>query len=311
VDESEEVFDFLYYLIYKVAEIEKGKAASLASQFTTLTSFKKIDFTKQKFIRMEGTEIKFQINQRNRIENLKQFICESTNLKENWMRYLAKNFVSKQLHNIGKLSLETMNMNPFLIKALNLTTPDEVVRFNVYQTATRSIVTSMGFTLEKMVGHSGARMGEKGEWYDVVKEIGELTYWIQIKSGPNDMDADQVKYFSEKFDKTEGTENYLARLGITYGKKHLKTISMNFIRSHLGSWEERTLVGKDLWDFVSGEKNYHEKVLKYIGETSILLLQKSSIEKEIEKAINRIISEFESKYGKGEKGVTAFIEQIL
>lgn len=310
-DNSEEAFEFLLHLIKKEATINKGKAAALAGQFSSLGSFKQTDFLTKKFQRMDGIELKFNGEQRQRIENLKKYIFENLEVRENWIRYLAANFVETQLENIGNLSLETMNMNPFLIRALKLSTPDEVIRFNVYQTATRSIVTSMGFTIEMMVGHSGARMGEKGEWYDVVKEIDSLTYWIQVKSGPNDVDKDQVKHFSLEFDKTESKKNNLARLGITYGKRNLNTISMNHIKSYLNKWKERLLVGRELWDFVSSEKNYHSRVLKWIDEVSASLLHGKSIEQEIESSIKKITSDFESKYGKGKAGVDKYVKESM
>jgi len=310
-EDIEKTFEFLNHLIRKDAKIEKSKSAALASQFSTLKVFKDADFLNQKFSRGDKTEIALNQEQRKRIEELKKHVNPNSSFNENWIRYLANIFVETQLTNINSLSLETMNMNPFLIKALNLKTPKEVIQFNVYQTATRSIVTSMGFTLESMVGRSGARMGVRGEWYDVVKQVKDLTYWIQVKSGPNDVDKDQVIHFNTEFNKTEAKKSNFAKLGITYGKRTLNTISMNHIKAYLDKWQERLLVGKELWDFVSNENDYHKKVLKWIDDISSKVLHGNSIEQEIEKAIVRIIKEFESKYGKGEAGVQNFINKIL
>lgn len=310
-EEVEYVFEFLEHLIRKEAKIEKSKAAALASQFSTLNSFENTDIIKQKFARVDKTEIKLNKDQRKRIESLKKFVNSKVEMNENWIKYLANNFVETQLVNINSLKLETMNMNPFLIKALNLKTSDEVIRFNVYQTATRSIVTSMGFALESMVGHSGARMGEKGEWYDVVKQVKDLTYWIQVKSGPNDVDKDQVKHFNSEFNKTDSKSSNIAKLGITYGKRTLNTISMNHIQKYLDKWQERLLVGKELWDFVSGENNYHKKVLKWIDEIASTVLHGHSIDEEIEKAMVKITKEFETQYGQGEDGVKKYLNETI
>ena len=310
-DSDEDVFEFLSYVIKNEAKIEKGKAAFIASQFSRLDFFEATDFPTKEFIRMDGNKISLNREQRERLERLKVHINGAMDVKGNWIRYLADNFVKTQLKNIRDISLEKMNMNPFLIRALNLQTPEEVIRFNVYQTATRSIVTSMGFTIEKMVGHSGARMAERGQWYDVVKEAKELTYWIQVKSGPNDVDKDQVRHFSREFNKTEEVKNNLARLGIAYGKRSLNTISLTHIESYLDNWQERLLIGKELWEFVSDEKNYHKRVLRHIDEVSTTLLPGTSIEQEIENSIARIISEFESNYGKEKEGVEGYIGTIM
>jgi len=89
-----------------------------------------------------------------------------------------------------ELALEDININPFLTRMLHLRTSEELLRFNVYQTVSRSIVTSMGTSLECMVADCGGRRGRRGEWHDVVKEDWEDTYWIQVKSGPNNIDKD-------------------------------------------------------------------------------------------------------------------------
>ena len=308
---DDDVTEFLEYMIKNEAKIKGGKAASIAGQFGRLDFFKATDFLTGELVRADGTKITLNREQRKRLEQLKRHVNESSDIKGNWIRYFADNFVKTQLENINGLSLAKMNMNPFLIRALKLQTPEEVIRFNVYQTATRSIVTSMGFTIEKMVGHSGARMGIRGEWYDVVKEAKELTYWIQVKSGPNDVDKDQVEHFSKQFSETEEAKNNLARLGIAYGKRGLNTISLNHIESYLGNWQERLLIGKELWEFVSDEKNYHKRVLRHIDKVSATLLPGTSIAQEIENSITRIISEFESNYGEGKEGVEEYVDTIM
>ncbi len=205
----------------------------------------------------------------------------------------------------------TINMNPFLIRALNLKTPKEVIRFNAYQTITRSIVTSMGTSLEYMVGNSGARMGKKGEWYDVVKKIGESTYWIQVKSGPNNINKDQIEKFAEKFAKTEEEKNQYARLGIVYGKRDLDTVSIGLVKNYLKNWEEQLLVGSELWEFVSCEENYHVKVLKWIDDVATEILQNKSIDGEISRSISKLTREFVKKYGHGGAGVQKYLAESL
>ncbi|MFP4009071.1 MAG: hypothetical protein ACLFV6_13860 [Spirulinaceae cyanobacterium] len=52
---------------------------------------------------------------------------------------------------LENLNLDDLNPNPFLIQALNLDNPQELIKLNVYMAATRSIVTSMGFFIEKLL----------------------------------------------------------------------------------------------------------------------------------------------------------------
>ena len=311
MSELENVTEFLGYLLKHGAKLTPNKVSLIASQFASLKSFKDTDMMRYKFVTgVDKQEIKLTHDSRTSIEAQKKHILSQASIHENWIRYLAHRFVNTQLKNIQNISLDKMNMNPFLIKALNLATPHDVISFNVFQTCTRSIVTSMGFTLEQMVGHSGARMGKKGEWFDVVKETDNLTHWIQVKSGPNDVDKDQVKHFNDEFKNRDDAKNK-SILGIVYGKKTVNTISMNHIKTYLDHWDKRLLVGKELWDHVSGKEDYHKDVLDWIGKTCSSLLKSNSIYDEIQKTIKNVTKDFEGKYGTGSTGVKCYLNNIL
>ncbi len=306
-----EVFHFLTVLLKKEGNFGK-KAEILASQFSTLKAFKNTDFKTAKFIRSgDKTEITLRDNERKMAEKIKEHINPNSSLPENWIRFTMHRIIHKFLHNMNSLSLSEINMNPFLIRALNLQVPEEVIRFNVYQAVTRSIVTSMGMSLEYMIGNSGARMGERGEWYDIVKEIGDSTYWIQVKSGPNNVNKDQIDRFNQKFDETEKKKNQFARLGITYGKRGLNTVSIGLVKKYMTDWEKRLLIGRELWDFVSEEKNYHVKVLKWVDDVASKILKNHSIDDEISKCISRLATDFEKKYGSGKDGVQKYLTESL
>ncbi len=60
-------------------------------------------------------------------------------------------FAMRQVEMIRTMNLNTLNVNPLLVKALNIHTPSELVSLHVEMAATRSIVTSMGFYLEQLV----------------------------------------------------------------------------------------------------------------------------------------------------------------
>lgn len=291
-------------MIEKEAKINKEKTALLIQNFKTLGSFKNADFAGG------YSEIRLNQRQRERLESLKELVDGSAPIKENWIRFLTIKFVKRHTENIRSLSLDDLIINPFLIKALNLSSPRELIRFSVYHTSAISIVTSMGFTLESMLGRTGARMGRKKEWYDVVKKKYGKSYWIQVKSGPNDVNKDQVVHMSKEFDSKESSTD-LPRLGILYGKKTMNTISLNHIKTYLNKWSKRLLIGRELWEFVSDEKNFHKKVLAVIDSVSTNLLKGKSINQEIENAIKRITKEFESRYGRDSKSIDRYIKDVI
>ena len=55
-----------------------------------------------------------------------------------------------------ELELDKIDINPFLAKALSLKTADEIISFNVYQSVTRSIVTSWGMMVENFLIYAGS-----------------------------------------------------------------------------------------------------------------------------------------------------------
>ena len=310
--EHSDTIKFLKVILKKEGGLSESKAHELSVQFATLSAFYEADFENIKLVRGgDHTEIALNDKDRAAAQRVKKYIHPEATLKEHWIRFTAERLIRKMMDNIRAIDLEKINMNPFLIRALNLRTPQEIIRFNMYQTVTRSIVTTMGMSLEYMVGSSGARMGERGEWYDVVKEMGDLTYWIQVKSGPNNVNKDQIETFNDRFDQTEAEDNNFARLGITYGKRDAKTVSMGLVKKYMKNWKERLLVGHELWDFVSEEENYHVKVLRWIDDTASRILRTRSIAQEIDKAIEQITAEFEQKYGTGERGVEKYLNSAL
>ena len=59
---------------------------------------------------------------------------------ENFLASICRDFTGRQLVMVENMTLGKIHPNPFLIRALNVDTPEEVVRLNVYMTATRASV---------------------------------------------------------------------------------------------------------------------------------------------------------------------------
>lgn len=311
--ERPEEFVYLLYIISKEAKITNDdKALTIAEHCKDIMQFRKKNWLTEKIPLPNKKELNLNVTQRGRLDGIKNTVPYSSDVRENWMRLFANNYTANLIEHIRNLSLDIMNINPFLIKALNLRVPKEVIRFNVYQTATISIVTSFGTTVEKIIGysHPNTRLGKKKEWYDVIKE-GADTYWIQVKSGPNDVNKDQVKHMNTVFAEKEAIPNNYAKLGITYGKKDLNTISLTHIRTYLEKWKTRLLVGKDLWEFVSDETGFHKKILAYLDDAAKKSLSGESVNKEIDKVVLKLTKDFEKKFGRGKAGVIKFISESL
>ncbi|RAM48159.1 MAG: hypothetical protein C6Y22_29355, partial [Hapalosiphonaceae cyanobacterium JJU2] len=221
------------------------------------------------------------------------FLSPNLTIAENYLAVISRVFIQKQLDMIRSLTLKKLNPNPFLIRALNLDTPNEVVRLNVYMAATRSIVTSMGFFIEDLLLTSSdtVEKAPKKSGWDLIKTTSDgEKFWLQIKSGPNNMDKDQVVYWSEKIQE-KLKEGYKAYIGFTYGKITSKTVTIGLLKQILPDWEIQTLIGKDLWNFLSEDPDYSSKLFEVLRESAQQVLHQKSLSEEIDSCADRVTDE--------------------
>ena len=71
-------------------------------------------------------------------------------------------------------------------------------------------------------------------------------------------------------------------------------------------WEQKTLVGKELWDFISENENYHTILIESIDNIANITLQNTSIVQKIEDKIKELIKIFYSNY----KGLKEYYESL-
>lgn len=315
---SDERFqEMLTFVLHNEVGLTAGKAGYLASHFVDVEEF--INVTEEKFGNIKS--ITGKRNSRltaNEIERIISFISLGNlsphlSVAENFLASISRDFTKRQLAMLISLSLENLNPNPFLIRALNLDTPEQVVGLNVYMATTRSIVTSMGFFIQKILLSSSETVenAPKNSGWDLIKTTpnGERC-WIQVKSGPNNMDKDQIVYWAMKIQEkiNEGDKGYI---GITYGKKRQSTVTIGLLRQLLPDWQINTLIGRELWDFISDDPDYSSQLLEILRNSAAQVLNQHSIAEEIEACCDRVTNEFIRKYGGGSEGVSNYIKDIF
>jgi len=313
---TEKLHEMLAFVLENDAGLTKGKARSLASYFSDVGEF--LSVTKESLANVKGIGGRRTINlteeENSRVIGIRDLGCldADASVSENFLGAISRAFTKRQMVMIMGLNLANLSPNPLLIKALNIHTPEELVKVNVYMVVTRSIVTSMGFFVEHLLlaSSDSIEKGPRGSGWDLVKEKDGNTHWIQVKSGPNDMDKDQIVYWSEKIAEkiNQGDKAYI---GMTYGKRTNETVTLGLMKQLLPDWEMKTLVGRELWDFVSDDLTYHNKLFDTLRKSAQQVLQQNSICEEIEKCIERIRQEFVSAYGSGEVGVLRYISSIF
>jgi len=230
---------------------------------------------------------------------------------QNYISVVTDRFIRRQIENIRKISLEKLNPNPFIAKSLNLNSPRELIEFNVYALAIRSIVTSMGFFVEDLLLSTSDSVEKIKSGWDIVKtDQNNTKHYIQVKSGPNDMDKDQIVSWIKKIGdiETQGDRGYI---GTTYGKRDNATVTFTLLRQLMENYEEKTLIGRELWEFLSGDTAFLDRLLETLKETALSIMNTRSILDEIEVAVERVTKEFIDKFGDGEDGVKNYIRTIL
>lgn len=283
------------------------KIRTLGDQFSTLHGFKNATIESLESIRnQEGLPlVKALTDKEKEIVRLVQGdIDDTASLEDNFIALLTARFIRKQTRMLSDMSLEDINTNPLLCGALKLESVSDLVRYNVYALATRSIVTSMGYLVQDLLLYSSAdvfdgkeyKEGKNSKWDIVVERLDAVRSYIEVKSGPNDLDAAQVKNYKAEIRAVE-KKGHKGYIGITYGKREANTVTLNLFRQYLENWEERTLIGTELWDYVSDNESYHEELMAMIKQTAALVLQEESIVELIERKIGLLISAFNETYG--------------
>ncbi len=240
------------------------------------------------------------------IEIRKKYLPEGvTDIKQLWITYLVRKFVWNAIEEIQATDFDELLINPFLICAFNFTDHEGVVTFCFYQKVTRSIVTSWGFTVEQMLLVSGGTpiIGEKAGFDLRVNREG-TEYYIQIKSGPNTMDFDQVQNLNNNLAKLQEYDGRIGILGVTYGKDE----QLSSIMQRVHGYPESVLIGRNLWDFIAEEKGYTERVLEW---ASVGLPENINFSTLLEDKRSALIKAWEEKYGVGVESIRKVLQQYL
>ena len=285
----------------------KQKIEMISSHYGNLSSFLKAnkeDLDKLVF-KVDNPHFKLTDKDFSKIESFQKsgLIDSKLSVQENFVKILATRFVSRQLLMIENIQLETLNVNPILSGALNLNNEEDLIRYYTYQAISRSIVTSVGFLVEDLLLYASDSVvagkrdehGEETKWDLVVERLGEVKAYLEIKSGPNDLDKAQIHHYHKAFDFIE-KKGFRAFIGETYGKREDKTVTHGLYKMYLPEWEKRTLIGRELWEFVSGKKNYHDRLIDILFRTSKALLADATFIEKIEKKLKPLTADFKKKY---------------
>ena len=295
------------YISGDATKSNKNKFESIGSRFSTIEVFKSTPIsTFNSFTTVEGVKCfpPLTSKEEDALRKLQKTLQPTLSIEENFIVILTKDFIQKQILAIHNMTLEGLNANPLLCRALKLNTPEEFVKFYTYSAISRSIVTSMGYLVQDLMLYSNANVydGKHYEtsygtkWDVVIEKLDGVRSYIEVKSGPNDMDKTQILSYDKAINKVR-RNGEKAFFGITYGKKDGEYVSTSILETYVADWRNKTLIGAELWDYISDNSNYHIILMNTIQSTAEAFLGTASLIEKIDTRIELLLGDFRRKYG--------------
>ena len=298
--------DLIVYLCKKVAGVGEKTATAVAVYLGSMENlFDRIE-TIHDLKKVNGKKVlnDSQIDELKTILN--EYVPQKTiELRRTWISVLIRDFVKNCIREIRETDLNTLLINPFLIKAFGFDDHKEVVTFYFYQKVTRSVVTSWGFTVEALLLCSGAEESDL-EGFDIKVAQEEKEYHFQVKSSPNTMSIEQVRQLNTHIQKIKDTTKQLPMLGMTYGRR--EQINSQ-IQSTLMGYPQSTLIGREFWDFIARETGYCQKTLDWIND--VMILEPVKFSKILEGKRLLLIDEWEKTLGTGKFSIEKVLGNYL
>jgi hypothetical protein len=177
-------------------------------------------------------------------------------------------FHQKRLQRVEELKLTKIlkRKNPYLFKAKNILTAQDLVKSLVDAHLSSQEETIFGDFLEGLVIFINAMVygGRKSssEGIDLEFDKEGVRYIISIKSGPNWGNSSQINKMRENFRRatrvlrTSNSQlNVIAVNGCCYGRNP---------KSNRGDYFK--YCGQEFWQFISGDENLYTEIIKPLGQ---------------------------------------------
>ena len=235
--------------------------------------------------------------------------------KQSLITSAVRAFVAKQLENLNRLTLDGLTINPFLVRALNYQTPEEVVEFFVNQRLQRSVATAFGSLIEKKVAKLFAESAAIPD-IDLKFVRDGKTYYVQMKSGPEGFTGPALKKTIETMARLKREDPQCHTIiAFAYGTSaKISKVWGSMLDSAVKEGKvSEVLVGRAFWEFVLDDPNGYRIVLDLFEkagaiETTTSAGERRTLDKARGEACERILKEFKTRYGEGSEAIQRMIE---
>ena len=182
-------------------------------------------------------------------------------------------FYKKRFDKLEELTLNKIlkRKNPYLSKAKNIQTAEELVKYTLDAFLSSQEETIFGNLMEELAIFVCAKVfngykAEQGKFksIDLIFNRDGNTYIVGIKSGPYWGNKDQIDKLKNNFRKARAVlqkygdgNKVIAVNGCIYGKEH------NPYKIDRGDRNKSyyKLCGQEFWEFISGDDNFYQKII--------------------------------------------------
>lgn len=214
---------------------------------------------------------------------------------ENYVKNNITSFHDNRLKKLTTLKLGVLlkKKNPYLYKAMDLNTPEKVVRSLASAFISSTEETMFGNWLEGLalfvakVSFNGRKSNAEG--IDLEMEKDDIHYIVSIKSGPNWSNSSSMNKQKQNFLKaikiyrTSGNKKQCVAIeGCCYGNNN----------SSKDTHEK--LCGQAFWEFISGDKNMYLEIIEPLGINA--KKKNDNYQKEFDRMITKFTKEFTDNY---------------
>ncbi|MDX6510558.1 MAG: hypothetical protein QOE36_62 [Gaiellaceae bacterium] len=209
-------------------------------------------------------------------------------------------FLDARVKNLQSLTLGDLKFNVVALRVsaemLEFATPLDLMRYRLAQHLERGAVTAMGTALQAVARElAGSGTGVAGADIEVTDQSGHR-YFVQVKSGPDTANKDIAQNIGALLNSARARDPTASCvLGVCYARP--EQIS-GIAKAELVSRGVALKVGREFWEFISGDPNCLDELLELAGEaasggTSGGVRFAELVEAKVEK----LAAAFEARYG--------------
>ena len=180
----------------------------------------------------------------------------------------VRDFLKKQVERLGKRrDFSQMKLNPFFLaimkNQLNIETQEKLAKSLIFEGIVKGLTGVFGMELQKITKEFSD--GEPNPGFHLKLNKKNKVYNIIVVSGPSQNSTKVADIHARMVKSKKDYPRTTPILGICYGNED--SLNTFFLKS--GLKDEKIIIGRKFWEFISGDKNCRDKILEIIEDEAL------------------------------------------